>query len=116
MPIYLFWSLNRPTLERILGIVLMGFGTIAAVAGVMKIYYISAWNPRQGQFRDWIPLFWWYRVEEIGLIVAACTPFIKPLMEHALRGLGTLPFRFRTIGLHTVNEENRIDSGWQQSI
>jgi hypothetical protein len=110
MPVHLFWSLHRPVLERMLGIVLMGFGTIAAVAGAMKIYHISAWNPRQAQFRDWIPLLWWYRVEEIGLIVAACAPFLKPLMERALQGLGASPFRFRTIRLNTVREKAQRES------
>ncbi|OAL53548.1 hypothetical protein IQ07DRAFT_313514 [Pyrenochaeta sp. DS3sAY3a] len=105
MPIHLFWSLNRPLLERMLGIVLMGFGIIAAIAGAMKIHHISAWNPRRAEFRDWIPLLWWYRVEEIGLIIAACAPFLKPLMERALKGLGASPFGFRTIRLRTVDEE-----------
>lgn len=83
----------------------MGFGIIAAVAGIMKIQHISAWNPREAQFRDWIPLLWWYRVEEIGLIIAACAPYLKPLMERALQGIGASPFQFRTIRLNTVYEE-----------
>jgi hypothetical protein len=105
MPVHLFWTLNRPLLERMLGIVLMGFGLIAAVAGALKLYHISGWNPREAQFRDWIPLLWWYRVEEIGLIVAACAPFLKPLMERALQGLGAAPFQFRTIRLRTMSDE-----------
>lgn len=89
-----------------LGIVLMGFGTIAAVASAMKIYHISAWNPREAEFKDWIPLLCWYRVEELGLIVAACAPFLKPLMEYALRGLGASQFGFCTIRLNSVCEED----------
>ncbi|KAJ4300798.1 hypothetical protein N0V90_002886 [Kalmusia sp. IMI 367209] len=112
MPVHLFWSLNRPFLERMLGILLMSFGIIAALAGAMKIYHINAWNPREAQFRDWVPLLWWYRVEEIGLIVAACAPFLKPLMERALQGLGASPFKFRTMSLPTVHvhdEECRVE-------
>ncbi|KAH8706973.1 hypothetical protein GQ44DRAFT_493994 [Phaeosphaeriaceae sp. PMI808] len=105
MPVHIFWSLNRPLLERVLGIVLMGLGTIAAIASAMKIYHISEWNPREAQFRDWIPLQWWYRVEEIVLVVAACAPFLKPLMKRVLGGLGASRFRFRTIRLHTIQEE-----------
>lgn len=56
MPVYLVSSLHRPVMERVLVIVLMGFGTIAALAGVMKIYHISAWNPRHAILRDWMPL------------------------------------------------------------
>jgi uncharacterized integral membrane protein len=57
MPVHLFWSLHRPLLERVLGIVLMGFGIIAALAGAMKIHHISSWN-RAAHFRDWVPLLW----------------------------------------------------------
>ncbi|KAF2182902.1 hypothetical protein K469DRAFT_669398 [Zopfia rhizophila CBS 207.26] len=108
MPVHLFWSLHRPVMERILVSVLMGFGIIAAVAGVMKIYHISAWNPREVTFRDWVPLLWWYRVEEIGLIVAACAPFLKPLIERVLHRFGASRFRFVTIRLNTIrsDEEN----------
>ncbi|KAH7071846.1 hypothetical protein BKA63DRAFT_604815 [Paraphoma chrysanthemicola] len=104
MPVHLFWTLHRPLLERMLGIVLMGFGAIALLASLMKIAHISAWKPREPQFRDWVPLLWWYRVEEIGLIMAACVPFLKPIMERSLQGLGASRFRFRTIGLRTVQD------------
>ncbi|KAF4633287.1 hypothetical protein G7Y89_g4824 [Cudoniella acicularis] len=80
--------------------VLMGFGTVAAVAGAMKVYHIDAYDPRKDVLRDWMPLLWWYRVEEIGLIIAACTPFLKPSIERLLARLGALPFRFVTIGLN----------------
>ena len=94
-----------------LGILLMSFGLIAALASAMKIYHINAWDPRKAQFRDWVPLLWWYRVEEIGLIIAACAPFLKPLMERALQGLGASPFKFRTMSLRTVHDEEvRIES------
>jgi hypothetical protein len=36
MPVHIISSLNWPVTERVLVIVLMGFGAIAAVAGVMK--------------------------------------------------------------------------------
>jgi hypothetical protein len=110
MPVHLVSSLHRPVTERVLIIVLMGFGTIAALAGVMKIYHISAWNPRHAVLRDWIPLLWWYRVEEVGLIVAACAPFLKPLIERVIHRFGTSQFHFPTIGLITIRSEEGIVS------
>lgn len=102
MPIFLIWSLRRPIMERILIIILMALGTIAALAGVMKLIYIHAWNPRECTLRDWMQLIWWYRVEEIGLIAAACAPFLKPPIERMLGRFGVSQFRFATIELSTI--------------
>jgi hypothetical protein len=41
MPIYFIWSLHRPVRERVLVTILMALGIVAAVAGVMKVYYIK---------------------------------------------------------------------------
>lgn len=103
MPMFFIWTLHRPTLERVLVSALMALGFLAAVAGLFKTYYIKFWNPRNdATLRDWMPLFWWYRVEEIGLIAAACAPFVKPLLSRILGRIGAPDFRFATIGLNTV--------------
>ncbi|PVI04471.1 hypothetical protein DM02DRAFT_493476, partial [Periconia macrospinosa] len=96
MPLYLIWLLHRPVMERILISILMTLGTLAAIAEVFIIYHTHLWNPRKDSFRVWMPLVWWYRVEEIGLITAACTPFLKPLVERILGQLGASRFRFLT--------------------
>lgn len=107
MPTFFIWSLHRPVTERVLISVLMGLGTIAAVAGAMKLVYISAWDPREVTLRDWVPLLWWYRVEEIGLITAACAPFLKPFIERMLGQFGLSKFRFVTLGLNTIRSDPR---------
>ncbi|KAH7345825.1 hypothetical protein BKA66DRAFT_378395, partial [Pyrenochaeta sp. MPI-SDFR-AT-0127] len=81
LPLFFIWPLNRPVMERILLSVLMALGTIAAVAGAVKAFYIHTWDPRKNSFHDLMPLFWWYRVEELGLIAAANAPFLKPTIE-----------------------------------
>jgi hypothetical protein len=101
MPIFFLWQLHRPVMERVLVSILMALGMIAALAGVMKVYHINTWNPRQDTLRDWMPLFWWYRVEEIGLIAAACAPFLKPPIERMLGLFGVSKFQFVTIGLNS---------------
>lgn len=102
MPMFFIFKLHRPLMERILITFLMALGIIAAVAGAMKVVYIHQWDPRNDSFRFWIPLFWWYRVEEIGLIAAACAPFLKPLIERMLGRFGVPEFRFATVGLNTI--------------
>ncbi|KAH8684201.1 hypothetical protein BGZ60DRAFT_426605 [Tricladium varicosporioides] len=102
MPSFFLWSLNRPLMERMLMTVLMGLGVIAAVAGAMKVYHIHSWNPREDTLRDWVPLIWWYRVEEIGLIAAACAPFLKPSIERLLCRFGSKHFGFVAFGLNTI--------------
>ncbi|KAL5326362.1 hypothetical protein ACEPPN_004046 [Leptodophora sp. 'Broadleaf-Isolate-01'] len=103
MPMFFIWTLHRPTIERALVSALMALGLLAAVAGIFKVYYIKFWDPRNtATLRDWMPLFWWYRVEEIGLIGASCAPFVKPLMARILGRFGAPAFRFATIGLNTV--------------
>ncbi|RYP14309.1 hypothetical protein DL765_006474 [Monosporascus sp. GIB2] len=68
----------------------------------MKLVEAAAWDPRKNIFRDWVPLLWWYRVEELGLIAAACAPFLKPLIERMLGRFGVPQFRFVTIVLKTI--------------
>ena len=102
IPIYFVLSLSRPVVERILVCLLMVLGIIAAVAGVMKVYYIKYWNPRQASLRSWMPLFWWYRVEEMSLITASCALFLKPPMERLLRQIGVFRMGSDSNWLETV--------------
>lgn len=110
MPLYFIWSLHRPVMERILISILMTLGTFAAVAEAWIIYYTHVWNPRIHSIRDWMPLFWWYRVEELSLITAACTPFLKPLIERILGRFGTSRFRFKTMQLNTFRSVQGVAS------
>lgn len=102
LPLYFIWSLHRPVMERVLISILMTLGTLAAIAEAWIIYYTHVWIPQKHSIRDWMPLFWWYRVEEIGLITAACTPFLKPLIERILGRFGVSKFCFRTVQLNTI--------------
>ncbi|KAH6668426.1 hypothetical protein B0J14DRAFT_675151 [Halenospora varia] len=101
MPMFFIWSLPRPVMERTLVSILMALGKIAAIAGVMKLHTLKVWNPREATLRDWVPLLW-YRVEEIGLIAAACAPFLKQPTERALGRFGVTKFGFETITLPTI--------------
>ncbi|KAM5353201.1 hypothetical protein ACJZ2D_016904 [Fusarium nematophilum] len=107
MPLFFIWTLNRPVIERILLSVLMALGTIAAVAGAVRVVYIHIWDPQTDSLHDLMPLFWWYRVEEIGLITAACAPFLKPTIERLLSRFSTNAFGFVTMKLNTI----RLDPG-----
>ncbi|KAH7111819.1 hypothetical protein B0J11DRAFT_191023 [Dendryphion nanum] len=111
MPLYFIWSLHRPVMERILISILMTFGTLAAMAEAWIIYHTHVWNPRKDSIRGWMPLYWWYRVEEIGLIAAACAPFLKPLVERILGRFGTSRFRFVTMRLNTIQSDQ--EAAWE---
>jgi hypothetical protein len=108
MPLYFIWSLHRPVMERMLISALMALGTLAAMAEAWIIHYTHVWNPRTNTIRDWMPLFWWYRVEEICLIAAACTPFLKPLVERILGRFGASRFRFVTMQLNSFQSDQVV--------
>ncbi|KAH7108853.1 hypothetical protein B0J11DRAFT_449405 [Dendryphion nanum] len=111
MPLYFIWSLHRPVMERILISILMTLGTLAAMAEALIICYTHIWIPQKVSIRDWMPLFWWYRVEEIGLIAAACAPFLKPLVERILGRFGASRFRFVTMHLNSI--QSGQEAAWE---
>ena len=41
MPMFFIWQMNRPVIERMLITVLMALGIVAAMAGALKIVYMS---------------------------------------------------------------------------
>ncbi len=92
MPMFFIWPLDRPVMERILISILMVLGIVAAIVGGIKVYYIKVQNPNK-DLRNQMPLFWWYRVKEIGLIVAACAPFLKHLIGRMLGRFGVKQFK-----------------------
>lgn len=89
------WTLNRPRIERALITGLMATGVVAAVAGAMKVYYMNSF----------VPLFMWYRVEEISLIISASVPSLKAPIERILRRSGVLKFHFATCELNTIRSD-----------
>ncbi|KAH8706880.1 hypothetical protein GQ44DRAFT_777700 [Phaeosphaeriaceae sp. PMI808] len=101
MPLYFIWSLHRPVMEKILISILMTLGTFAAMVEAYVVYRVAIWNTDKDPLKAWVPVLWWYRVEEIVLITAACTPFLKPLVERILGRFSAPQFRFRTMELNT---------------
>jgi hypothetical protein len=87
--------------------VLVGLGMIAGIAGAIKLYYIKTWVYGQEAVNDTVSVYMWYRVEEICLIAAACTPFLKGPIESMLSRFGVPLFGFVTLGLKTFRSGGR---------
>ncbi|PVI01585.1 hypothetical protein DM02DRAFT_500019, partial [Periconia macrospinosa] len=88
MPVVFIYSLNRPAMERVLMGVLMALGIVAVVAGGMKLYYTNTFAIGADLLRDALPLFMWFRVEEIALVASSSAPFLKSPIERTLNRLG----------------------------
>ena len=88
-PIIFLWNLNRPMRERIVIGVLMSLGVVAAASSVIKILAVEKFaKPGQDAIGLNITISTWTILELILGIIAACTPFCKPVLEQGLWLLG----------------------------
>lgn len=100
MPMFFIWQMNRPVIERMLITVLMALGIVAAMAGALKIVYMSRFVLGHGDvLRQMMPLFLWFKVEEFVLAASACAPFLKAPIERTLSRFGIQKFQFVTPSL-----------------
>ncbi|KAK8091246.1 hypothetical protein PG994_000751 [Apiospora phragmitis] len=89
-PITFLWSLKRPFRERVVIGFLMSLGLLAGVSSLVKILLIQKF----GTSRDDdgpalnVAISTWTVLEQLLGVIAACTPFCKPLFEQFLRTLG----------------------------
>jgi len=93
MPMFLIWKLSRSRLERCLVSTLMALGLCATGTGIAAIIHLNAINRSTDPLRDSVIIFMYCRMEEIFLLIASSTPFLKALVEHVLRQLGAPGFR-----------------------
>jgi hypothetical protein len=80
-----------------------GTGNDCGSGWVDEIIHTKTWNPRENTLHDYMPLFWWHRAEEIGLLAATCALFLKSFIKRMLSRFGVSRFRFATIGLNTIH-------------
>jgi len=92
IPIFLIWRLSRSLLERVLVCVLMASSLVASACGIPKIYYMVTFDfSSPDAYYNMIPEFFWGRMEEAVIIIAACAPLLKCPIERLLRRLGLRP-------------------------
>ena len=85
--------------------VLMASGLSATLCGIPRIYCFWAydWGTSDAVW-ELVPELMWRYVEERLILIAACAPFLKPLVEKGLRRLGV-----PTFGI-PIRELNRASS------
>lgn len=107
IPIFLFRHLSRSRVEKALIYVLMASSIIATGMGIPKLYYVLTYEYGA---EDWLwnllPEFFWCRMEEAAIIIAACAPLLKVPVERFLRRMGLPTFKVPTRGLKSIRSQS----------
>lgn len=117
---FLIWPLSRSVVEKTLISILMASCVIASGLGIPKIYYVLTFdfgNP--DHYYLLIPEFFWCRMEEAVVIIAACAPLLKSPVERFLRRLGLPGFQTPTREMNAISDgsydSNKEPDSWQGS-
>ncbi|SPN96991.1 uncharacterized protein DNG_00511 [Cephalotrichum gorgonifer] len=107
IPLHLIRSLPRSPLEKGLISVLMASSLLASSFGIPKLYHVLTYHfGHPDGLWLLLPEFFWCRMEEAAIIMAACAPLLKVPAERALRKLG-----FEWAAAPPVRELNAVSSG-----
>jgi len=88
-PITFLWNLKRPLRERIVLGCLMAMGLLAGISSVVKNLIVADFGkPGLDMLAMNISISTWTALEMLLGIIAACTPFCKPVLERCLSALG----------------------------
>ncbi|KAK8118463.1 uncharacterized protein PG998_003089 [Apiospora kogelbergensis] len=88
-PISFLWNLKRPRRERVVIGFLMSLGLLAGVSSLIKTLLIQKFgDPGVDGPALNFTISTWTVLEQLLGVVAACTPFCKPVFEKCLRSLG----------------------------
>jgi hypothetical protein len=118
VPIFLIWNLSRSVVEKTLISILMATCLLATGCGVAKLYYMITFDfTSKDGFYLMISEFFWCRMEESIIIIAACAPLLKCPIERGMRRLGLPTFQIPARELNVVSSvahdsEKDADS-WQ---
>ncbi len=89
IPIFIMWRLSRSLVERILVCALMASSLLASAIGIPKLYFMATYDfSSPDGFYLMVPEFFWCRMEESIIIIAACAPLLKNPIERALQAFG----------------------------
>ncbi|GAB1314684.1 hypothetical protein MFIFM68171_04894 [Madurella fahalii] len=116
LPIFVVWHLSRSVVEKTLVIILIASCLIATACSIPKIYYLATYDFNSDD-RMWhlVPEFFWCRIEEGMIIIAACVPLLKGPIERCLRRFGLPQFDSRPRTLTSIDTRvlgNRVKGGW----
>ncbi|KAK8880185.1 hypothetical protein PGQ11_001479 [Apiospora arundinis] len=86
IPITAFWKLQMPTNTRVGLCIMMGLTLLSAIVTIVKATYLSLFNDQSDPLFDVVPLVIWGLIEQNVVIVAACTPTLRPFFHKAFKG------------------------------
>ena len=97
-PVTFLWKLNRPMRERILVCLLMGTGLFASAASIAKAVIVLNWVhvPGDDLWSMAVSIATWTVTEQFFGVMAACFPFLKPLVQRCLTHFGISLTRYHT--------------------
>jgi hypothetical protein len=87
-PITFLRKLNRPARERVLLCVLMGLGLLATICSIVKTVAVQSFGKSDDRWTWALTIATWTVLEQFVAVLAACAPFMKPLLERVLSYLG----------------------------
>ncbi|KAH8724010.1 hypothetical protein GQ44DRAFT_684346 [Phaeosphaeriaceae sp. PMI808] len=110
MPIFLIWKLSRSRLERYLVSTLLALGLCATGIGIAIIIHLKAMIRSTDPLRESVNVYMYCRLEEIFLLIASSTPFLKAPVEHVLLRLGAPGFHNKPRELASYHSSGVVDS------
>ncbi|KAK8079696.1 hypothetical protein PG997_007514 [Apiospora hydei] len=115
-PITFLWSLKRPFRERVVIGILMSLGVLAGVSSLVKILMIGQFGgPGVDAPALNITISTWTVLEQLLGVIAACTPFCKPIFEQCLRAVGVSLTKTSRSGLGPTGGGTPVRANYQRA-
>jgi len=112
IPICLIHALSRSLVEKVLTSVLLASSLIASGIGIVKIYFQVTYDFGNPDALYMLAnVFFWSRLEEALIIVAACAPLLRQPVEAGLKRLGFRGFSVPEPKLETISTGLASESG-----
>ena len=104
VPGFAIWSLSRTKLEKGLIVILMASCLLATACGIPKFYYMVTYDfSSTDGLWNLVPEFFWCRMEEAIIIIAACAPLVKGPIERLAGRMGLPTFGIQMRSLDRVS-------------
>ncbi|PKS05436.1 hypothetical protein jhhlp_008812 [Lomentospora prolificans] len=108
IPFFLLRHLSRSSVEKALIYILMASSVIATGMGIPKLYHVLTYEfGADDRLWNLLPEFFWCRMEEAVIIIAACAPLLKSPVERLLRRMGLPVFKIPTRALKSIRSQSQ---------
>ncbi|KAK3373094.1 hypothetical protein B0T24DRAFT_249764 [Lasiosphaeria ovina] len=104
IPIFLIRSLTRSLIEKVLTSILLASCLLASGIAIAKLYFMITFDfSSPDGFYLMVDEFFWSRMEESVIIIAACAPLLRVPIERLLVRLGMPGFQIPARDLSTIS-------------